>query len=82
MVTKIFRIEKAHAEQGEQRAEQSEQRAEQAEQRAEQSEQRAEQAEQARVNAVSQLLATGMDVAQVAQILSFTVEEVRGISGG
>ena len=67
-------IEKAHAKQAEQRAEQSEQRAEQAEQRA-------EQAEQARINAVSQLLATGMDVAQVAQILSFTVEEVRQISG-
>jgi len=42
---------------------------------------RAEKAEQARINAVSQLLATGMDVAQVAQILSFTVEEVRRISG-
>ncbi|NEN89217.1 MAG: Uma2 family endonuclease [Okeania sp. SIO3H1] len=68
-------IEKAHAEQ-------SEQRAEQAEQRMEQAEQRAEQAEQARINAVSQLLATGMDVAQVAQILNFTVEEVRQISGG
>ncbi|NER08421.1 MAG: Uma2 family endonuclease, partial [Okeania sp. SIO3C4] len=41
---------------------------------------RAEKAEQARINAVSQLLATGMDVAQVAQILSFTVEEVRQIA--
>ncbi len=48
--------------------------------RAELEKARAEKAEQARINAVSQLLATGMDVAQVAQILSFTVEEVRQIS--
>ncbi|NEQ75540.1 MAG: hypothetical protein F6K23_22310 [Okeania sp. SIO2C9] len=45
-------------------------------QRAEIEKARAEKVEQARINAVSQLLATGMDVAQVAQILSFTVEEV------
>ncbi len=32
------------------------------------------------INTVSQPLATGMDVAQVAQILNFSVEEVRQIS--
>ncbi|NES75899.1 MULTISPECIES: hypothetical protein [Okeania] len=65
---------------GAERAELEKARAEQAEQQAQQERQRAEQAEQARINAVSQLLATGMDVAQVAQILNFAVEEVREIS--
>ncbi|NEP79360.1 MAG: Uma2 family endonuclease [Okeania sp. SIO3B3] len=40
-----------------------------------------EQERQARINAIPQLLATGMSVEQVAQTLSFTVEEVRKISG-
>ena len=69
------------AEQERQRAEQERQRAEQERQRAEQERQRAEQAEQARINAIPQLLATGMSVEQVAQILGLTVEEVREISG-
>ncbi len=47
---------------------------------AEQERQRAEQERQARRNAIPQLLATGMSVEQVAQILSLTVEEVRKIS--
>ncbi|NEQ75415.1 MAG: Uma2 family endonuclease [Okeania sp. SIO2C9] len=54
--------------------------AEQERQRAEQADQRAEQERQARRNAIPQLLATGMSVEQVAQILSLTVEEVRKIS--
>ncbi|GFZ92744.1 Uma2 family endonuclease [Okeania sp. KiyG1] len=40
-----------------------------------------EQERQARINAIPQLLATGMSVEQVAQILSLTVEEVRKFSG-
>ena len=48
---------------------------------AEQERQRAEKSELARRNAIPQLLATGMSVEQIAQILSLTVEEVREISG-
>ena len=48
---------------------------------AEQERQRAEESELARRNAIPQLLATGMSVEQIAQILSLTVEEVREISG-
>ena len=48
---------------------------------AEQERQRAEKSELARRNAIPQLLATGMSVEQIAQILSLTVEEVRKISG-
>ena len=40
-----------------------------------------EQERQARRSAIPQLLATGMSVEQVAQILSLTIEEVRKISG-
>jgi len=47
---------------------------------AEQERQRAEQAEQARRNAIPQLLATGMSVEQVAQILGLTIEEVSAIA--
>ena len=55
--------------------------AEQERQRAEKERQRAEKSELARRNAIPQLLATGMSVEQIAQILSLTVEEVREISG-
>ncbi|MCL2934765.1 MAG: Uma2 family endonuclease, partial [Trichodesmium sp. MAG_R03] len=55
--------------------------AEQEHQQAEQERQRAEKSELARRNAIPQLLATGMSVEQIAQILSLTVEEVREISG-
>ena len=48
---------------------------------AEQERQRAEKSELARRNAIPQLLATGMSVEQIAQILSLTVEEVRKMSG-
>ena len=48
---------------------------------AEQERQRAEKSELARRNAIPQLLATGMSVEQIGQILSLTVEEVRKISG-
>ena len=48
---------------------------------AEQERQRAEKSELARRNAIPQLLATGMSVEQIGQILSLTVEEVKEISG-
>jgi Uma2 family endonuclease len=48
-----------------------------AQQRAEQERQRAEQERQARLNAVPQLLQMGLSVEQIAQALSFSVEEVR-----
>ena len=69
------------AEQEHQQVEQERQRAEQERQRAEQARQQVEQSELARRNAIPQLLATGMSVEQIAQILSLTVEEVREISG-
>ena len=69
------------AEQAHQQVEQERQRVEQERQRAEQARQQAEQSELARRNAIPQLLATGMSVEQIAQILSLTVEEVRKISG-
>ena len=49
-------------------------------QQAEPERQRAEKAEQTRRNAIPKLLATGITVEQVAQILSLTVEEVKEIS--
>ncbi|NEP85317.1 MAG: hypothetical protein F6K39_48880, partial [Okeania sp. SIO3B3] len=78
------RAEQEHqwAEQEHQWAEQERQRAAQERQRAAQERQRAEQERQARRNAIPQLLATGMSVEQVAQILSLTIEEVMKISGG
>ena len=77
------RAEEAHqqAEQARQQVEQERQQAEQERQRAEQARQQVEQSELARRNAIPQLLATGMSVEQIAQILSLTVEEVRKISG-
>jgi predicted transposase YdaD len=52
---------------------------EQAEQRADAEQKRADTERQARLNAVSQLLQTGMSAEQVAQILSLTVEEVESL---
>jgi Uma2 family endonuclease len=60
-------------------AEQERQKAEQERQRAEQERQRAENAEQARREAVPRLLAMGLNVEQVAEALSLTVEEVRAM---
>ena len=77
----IAEQEHQQVEQERQRAEQERQRAEEAHQQAEQARQQAEQSELARRNAIPQLLATGMSVEQIAQILSLTVEEVRKISG-
>ena len=74
-------VEKARSDRLANIAEQEHQQAEQERQRAEQERQRAEQSELARRNAIPQLLATGMSVEQIAQILSLTVEEVREISG-
>ncbi|MDY7008331.1 MAG: Uma2 family endonuclease [Cyanobacteriota bacterium] len=67
---------------GAERAEVEKARGDRLANQAEQERQRAEQERQARRNAIPQLLATGMSVEQVAQILSLTVEEVRKISGG
>ena len=77
----IAEQEHQQVEQERQRAEQAHQQVEQERQRAEQARQQAEQSELARRNALPQLLATGMSVEQIAQILSLTVEEVRKISG-
>jgi hypothetical protein len=57
----------------------AEDRAEQAEDRAEQAEDRAEQVEQARREAVPKLLAMGLSIAQAAEALGLTVDEVRAM---
>jgi predicted transposase YdaD len=50
-----------------------------AEDRAEQAEDRAEQVEQARREAVPKLLAMGLSIAQAAEALGLTVDEVRAM---
>jgi Uma2 family endonuclease len=71
--------EKQRADTEKQRAEAEKQRAETEKQRAEAEQQRADAERQARLNAVPQLLQTGMSTEQVAQILSLTVEEVESL---
>jgi Uma2 family endonuclease len=73
----LAKQEAQRAEQEAQRAEQEAQRAEQEAQRAEQEAQRADRESQARYNAISQLLALGLSVEQVAASLGFSVEEVK-----
>jgi len=70
-------LEKQRAEAEKQRAEAEKQRAETEKQRAETEKQRAENSEQARKNAIPQLLAMGLSVEQISEILSLTLEEVR-----
>jgi Putative restriction endonuclease len=60
----------------------AEDRAEQAEDRAEQAEDRAEQVEQSRREAVPKLLAMGLSIAQAAEALGLTVDEVRALGEG
>lgn len=56
------------------------QRADAEQQRANAEQQRADTERQARLNAVPQLLQTGMSIEQVAQILSLTVQEVESLN--
>ena len=70
--------QRANAEQ--QRANAEQQRADAEQQRAYAEQQRAYAERQARLNAVSQLLQTGMSVEQIAQILSLTVQEVQSLN--
>ncbi|NEQ36844.1 MAG: Uma2 family endonuclease [Okeania sp. SIO3I5] len=74
-------IEKARAEKETARAEAETARAEAETARGDRLANELEQERQARRSAIPQLLATGMSVEQVAQILSLTIEEVRKISG-
>ena len=67
---------------GDERAELEQARAEQERQRAEQEQQRAQSAEQAQRDAIPRLLAMGLNVEQVAEALSLSVEEVRQVSTG
>jgi len=69
--------ESQRAELEKQRADAEKQRAELESQRAETEKQRAENSEQARKNAIPQLLAMGLSVEQISEILSLTLEEVR-----
>jgi Uma2 family endonuclease len=62
-----------------QRADTQQQRADAEKQRADAEQQRADNERQARLNAVPQLLQTGMSSQQVAQILSLTVQEVESL---
>ena len=64
---------------GSERAELAQQRAEQERQRAEQERAKAERIEQAQKDAIPRLLAMGLSVEQVAEVLSLTVEEVQQI---
>ncbi|MDB9312415.1 Uma2 family endonuclease, partial [Spirulina sp. CS-785/01] len=69
--------ERQQAERQRQQAEAERQRAEQFQQRAEQFQQRAEQAELARQRAIPRLLANGMTVEEVAEVLSLPVAVVQ-----